>query len=518
MRTLTARLGAFTHLTTAVATGVMSLRTPVSGALQTVRSSTAWTSKTPRVPPSTQGLSLAAPTVGLFIGVSEGPTSRAGVFPTPAHTLSAALMYEPFFNAATRSDTGLRKTALGIPANPYVKAHAKAVCAVAFSTDGSRFITASADGLASLRRTDGAGVPVALTPAASDQTQPSCSAVFSPDDAHVAISRLGAAEVWPISGTGAPVVLKHPARVGALAFTSDGLSSPRRRPTGKRGSSPPAEVNRSSMPHSRTECERMPLAALSPDGNTLVTAGCSVVRIGLAASPGVARQLGKHDGFVNDVFFSRDGRVLVTLGDDGTRIWSTGSGTPPARIPIPKGTVDPGVAVRGALSHDGARLAIGYAEGYVEIWRASGRGVPVSLATRGQAVRSLQFSANDQHLLVTWASGTAAVESVTGSTPSARVPSPDAPSSQFDDIRRSQAISSGRLPPRSPQLALSASTLESGRPPNPRRRPRWHDCNSRGHVVSGQHRLSRQRSPRSWRTSRSTPIPMTTSRSSTLCN
>ena len=76
MRTLTARLGAFTHLTTAVATGVMSLCMPVSGALQTVRSSTVGTYKTPRVPPSTQGLSLAAPTVGLFIGVSEVPTSE----------------------------------------------------------------------------------------------------------------------------------------------------------------------------------------------------------------------------------------------------------------------------------------------------------------------------------------------------------------------------------------------------------------------------------------------------------
>jgi WD40 repeat protein len=88
----------------------------------------------------------------------------------------------------------------------------------------------------------------------------------------VAISRLGAAEVWPTSGTGAPVVLKHPARVGALAFTSDGSKLLTTSSDGKArifsaGGGQPIE-------HAALEngCERMPLAALSPDGNTLVTA------------------------------------------------------------------------------------------------------------------------------------------------------------------------------------------------------------------------------------------------------
>ncbi len=149
----------------------------------------------------------------------------------------------------------------------------------------------------------------------------------------------------------------------------------------------------------------------------------------------------------------------MTAGDDGTRIWSTASGTPPTRLPIPKGTVDPGRAVKSVFSNDGLLLAIGYEEGYVEIWPASGRGVPVALPSRGRGIRALQFSADSRHLLVTSKSGSAVVESVTRSSPSTHVPAPDAPKTQFDSIRHAEALNSGRLPPGPAQLALSASAF-----------------------------------------------------------
>ncbi len=295
MRILRARLATLTHLAAAAAIAVTGVCVAGARASQSVSTTIKGTIKTPPVPPSTVGLSLAAPTVGLFIGVSDYG-ERASAFPTPAHTLSAALMYEPFFNAATRSDTTIRKETLGIPINNYVKAHTKAVCAVAFSADGSRFITMSEDGSASIRPTDGAGAPVVLTSAAGDPTRSSCSAVFSQDDAHVAVFRQGAAEVWPANGSGAPVVLVHAGAVGTVSFTRDGSKLLTTSSDG-RARIFPATGGR-PIEHVPVEngCERVPLAAWSPDGNTLVTAGCSVVRVAPPGNPAATRQLGKHAG------------------------------------------------------------------------------------------------------------------------------------------------------------------------------------------------------------------------------
>jgi WD40 repeat protein len=95
----------------------------------------------PKTPYSTEGLSFASPTVGLFIGVSDyGEAAKAT--PTPAHALGAAVMYEAFVDAAARSE----KKALDIPAKNYFKGGEGAICALVFSPDGSYFVSGSKDG------------------------------------------------------------------------------------------------------------------------------------------------------------------------------------------------------------------------------------------------------------------------------------------------------------------------------------------------------------------------------------
>jgi hypothetical protein len=117
------------------ALAVLACLCPSTGCRITIgslQSQTDTRTRVPPPPPSTEGLSLAAPTVGLFIGVSEYG-QRAGVPSTAAHTLSAALLHEPFFVGAMLAVSELRKADLKIPADNYFKAHAKAVCAVAFT-------------------------------------------------------------------------------------------------------------------------------------------------------------------------------------------------------------------------------------------------------------------------------------------------------------------------------------------------------------------------------------------------
>jgi len=302
-------------------------------------------------------------------------------------------MYEPFFDAVQQSDSTIRKQTLGIPVDNYLKAHTKCVCAAVLRTDGSWFVTASNDGSTTIGRVDGTGAPVTLTSSTSDPARSSCRSACTQDGAHVAVSRNDVLEVWLADGSRPPVVYGHGGTVGSLSFSRDGS---RLLTTSYDGKVRIFSVNGGTqVEHLALEggCQKMPLAAWSPDESTLVTAGCSVVRVAPSGNSRAARRVGKHDGFVNDLAFSPNGSVFVTAGADGTRIWSDASGTSPLRLPIPNGTRDPGAAVKAAFSSDGSLLAIGYEERDVEIWPGSGRGVPVALPSFGRGIRTLQFSA-----------------------------------------------------------------------------------------------------------------------------
>lgn len=158
-----------------------------------VRSTTRTTITAQPPPPRTEGISLPAPTVGLFIGVSDYG-ERATVYSTPAHTLSAALMYEPFFNAAAGSETALRKEALGIPADNYDKPHARSACGVAFSPDGSLYATASEDGAVVFHRNPNRSGMLRSTRA--DGRRSSCAWSSGPTGSTVALGEDGGVTIW----------------------------------------------------------------------------------------------------------------------------------------------------------------------------------------------------------------------------------------------------------------------------------------------------------------------------------
>ncbi len=407
-----------------------------------------------------QAISLVAPTVGLFIGVSEYG-ERSQMPPTPAHTLGAAFMYSPFFNAATRADSDDRKDALGIPDDNYFRDHAKSVCAVAFSPDETQFATAAEDGTVTLRATDLNIAPVQLG-SPSDKGSSSCVLAFSPDGSHLLSGNADETiSIWPIKTKGDPLTLRPPKAPHSVAYSPDGtrllMTSYGQGATmmSSDGKSEPVTFT------SDKQCFSVPPAAFSPDGRFIGSSGCSDVRIASVDDPANLRVLGKHTSSVNSLSFSHDGTRIVTTGADGTRIWPVKGSDAPKLLPILTGTTGTaGAAEKATFSPDDTLLAVAYSKGTVQLWHADGSGDPVTLGGSGKGCRYLAFSGDGKYILKVSDGGVAWIRDVAAKHHVMFLPTPDAPKGKWDGIDTSEAIKKGKLPPRR-FLAIEAAAFTS---------------------------------------------------------
>ncbi len=234
--------------------------------------------------------------------------------------------------------------------------HDDAVMHAAYSPDGARFVTASADSTARVWLANGTGSALVLR----GHRGPVTYAQFSPDGTRiVTTSGDSTARVWSLDGTSPVVVLRgHEGMVTYAEFSRDGRR----------------------------------LVTASTDGTARVW---QVDGIG-ATTVFHAHQGGVLPGGVQHAAFSPDAKLVVTCGAMSAKVWSVEGPDKPIAVL----GADQVVAVLGAdtlrpildctFSPDSKRVATARVDGKVMIWR---------LTESGGSIRETVF---EDHLGVVW--------------------------------------------------------------------------------------------------------------------
>jgi WD40 repeat protein/Flp pilus assembly protein TadD len=228
--------------------------------------------------------------------------------------------------------------------------HSARVQVVAFSPDGKRILTASADGTAHVHDT----ITGQATPRTPRPGKDILHAAFSPNGELVATATAdGAVGLWR-SDTGMSVGegMKHPAAVPTVAF--------------------------------------------SPDGSRLLTA-CKdgAARVWSVATQRLLTEAFRQAAPLTAALFSRDGSRILTSGEDGNaQVWDARTGVALARPGRQRGSI-----LSMAFSSDGRRFVTGSADGIARVWQTDS-GAPVTPPLRhADAVLHVEFSPDDDRLV-----------------------------------------------------------------------------------------------------------------------
>jgi WD40 repeat protein len=330
----------------------------------------------------------------------KGPVRRAAFSPDGRRVVTAS----------ADGTAQVWDAATGDPVTPPLK-HNGAVNCAAFSPDGRRVVTASEDGTA--RMWDAATGRLVATLKHEGGV---LSAVFSPDGKRV-VTASGdkTARVWD-TGTGQEVAtLKHKAGVQYAEFSPDGGRVVTASADGT------ARVWNAATGQPITKNLRHPgkvfYAAFSPDGKRLVTTCYPVARVWDAATGELIATL-QHITTVVHAAFSPDGKRLVTASMDNTaRMWDAAGDKASFKEVIPplrhSGTVS-----HTCFSPDGRWLATAGADSIVQVWdAATGARAAPPLRHCGRGVFSVAFSRDGSRLLTASDDGTARLWDLTGPAP-----------------------------------------------------------------------------------------------------
>jgi len=271
-----------------------------------------------------------------------------------------------------------------LPLTPALE-HQEAVDLAAFSPDGTRIVTASADGTA---RVWDAATGKPLTSPLKHQAIV-WSAAFSPDGTRtVTASEDKSARVWD-AATGKPLTspLEHHETVWSAAFSPDGISivTASLDNTARVWDAATGKPLASPLEHHGPVWS----AAFSPDGTSVLTASSDkTARVWDAATGKPLTPPLEHHNTVWSAAFSPDGTRIVTASDDNTaRVWDAATGKP-LTSPF---WHQAGVR-SAAFSPDGTRIVTGSDDNTARVWDVS-TGEPLTSPFEHQAsVRSVAFS------------------------------------------------------------------------------------------------------------------------------
>jgi WD40 repeat protein len=270
--------------------------------------------------------------------------------------------------------------------------HADRVFSAAYSPDGTRIVTGSADKTA--RIWDAlTGVQLAVL---SGHTDRIFSAAFSPDGTRIVTgSRDKTARIWD-ARTGAPigVLSGHGGRVVSALYSPDGkhlLTASWDRTAQVWDARTGARLTR-LVGHTA----ELYSAAYSPDGKHIVTASQDkTARIWDAATGAAVRVLAGHGDYVACAAYSPDGARIVTASADRTaRTWDAESGAP---LAVLAGHGD--VVYGAAYSPDGARIVTASWDKTARTWDADMGTQLGVLSGHGSTVASAAFSPDGAHIV-----------------------------------------------------------------------------------------------------------------------
>jgi WD40 repeat protein/serine/threonine protein kinase len=358
----------------------------------------------------------------------EGPVSRAAFSPDGRRVLTASydgtarlwdlatgrppaltLQQDGDLGSAAFSPDGARvvtsgfdKTArvwdaaTGRPLGPPLR-HEGPVSRASFSPDGGRVLTASSDGTA---RVWDAATGQPLIPALQHEG-PVLRASFSPDGNRVLTAgQDGIARVWD-AATAQPLTppLQHPGLVLHADFSPDGrrVVTVAWSDASQEGSVRVWDADTGQALSPPVSDRGIRHAALSPDGRTVVTAGRDGARLwDLATGQAVTPPL-QHQGRVECVAFSPDGRRVLTASADKTaRVWDASTGQP-----LTPSLQHQGEVVKTAFSQDGRLVvtASSVTDTTARVWDAA-TGQPVTPPLRhSRGVIAAAFSPDGRRVV-----------------------------------------------------------------------------------------------------------------------
>lgn len=278
--------------------------------------------------------------------------------------------------------------------------HNGAVVAAAFSPNGARIVTGSADGTARLwSAISGECLLPPLRHKACVR-----AVAFSPDGKYLASgSDDYTACIWNAeTGGRSGDSLHHESRIRTVTFgpagdkllttSADGSAHVWLVAT-KQAACPPLQHHASIW-----------AAGFSPDGEIVVTGGDDHLAHLWRSSSG--ERIGSplpHENNVTAIGFHPGGRVLVTACEDGTaRVWSADSG-----MPVSEKLVHGGPVLAVAFSPDGNLVLTGSADKTARLWRPDSGELACSPMWHEDQVLAVAFSCDGNQVLTGSADGTA---------------------------------------------------------------------------------------------------------------
>jgi WD40 repeat protein len=320
------------------------------------------------------------------------------------------------------AEQALHQAILSSQVRVTLRGHTNSVNGVAFSPDGKRLATASADHTAKVWDTESGKELFTLR----GHTNSVNGVAFSPDGKRLATaSEDQTAKVWDAESGKELFTLRDSGPVYSVAFSPDGkrlaTASKAFSPDGKRLATASAD-DTAKVWDAESGKELFTLrghsssffdVAFSPDGKRLATASeDQTAKVWDAESGKELLTLRGHTNSVNGVAFSPDGKRLATASQDQTaKVWDAESGQELLTL---RGQSDPVYSV--AFSPDGKRLATASQDQTAKVWDAESgqelltlRGQEL-LPLRGQgAVSSVAFSSDGKRLATASADDTAKV-------------------------------------------------------------------------------------------------------------